>query len=326
MSIPLCKGYYKAAIDFFMTIFSRVLTEGQQIMKYLITGGTGFIGQHFLTSRFGEEDSVTVLSRKTVNTNSCYRIINDLSVIDDSEVFDCIINLAGAPIDCLWTKKNKSLLIDSRVETTKLLINLIKRLKTKPKVMLSASAIGFYGNYDQAVLDEDSAGRSSFTHELCDKWEREALKAQDYSLRVCIMRFGVVLGKDGGFIKKTYYPFKFGLGGKIGDGEQLFSWIHIDDVIASMKFIIQHKDCSGVYNVVSPNAVTNKALTQYMGKLLNRPTLLSMPAFLIKGLLGEMGENLLLKGNRVCPKKLLAEGYEFKFADIEMALKDIYLC
>lgn len=295
-------------------------------MKYLITGGTGFIGSHFLKHLFLEngKDSVTVLSRKSLSDKSHCIFINDLSTIKSDAVFDCIINLAGKPIDCLWTEGNKKTLINSRVQTTKGLIDLIQRLENRPKIMLSASAIGFYGDYTNETLDEDAIGKPSFTHSLCERWEKEALKARDYGVRVCIMRLGVVLGKKGGFIKKTYYPFKCGLGGKIGNGKQLFSWIHMKDVIAAMEFIIENEKCSGIYNFTSPNATTNEALTHSMGEILNRPTVFNMPAFFIKLVFGEMGNNLLLKGNRVVPKKLLEEGYAFKYGDIKMALKDIY--
>lgn len=293
-------------------------------MKYLMTGGTGFIGKNFIDSLSPEEDQVTILSRKNVNSHGNCTFINNLLSIKNDEVFDCIINLAGAPIDCRWTEANKQKLINSRVKTTKSLMTLIRRLKVKPKIMISGSAIGFYGDCNNEVLDENSIGKNSFTHELCKKWEDEASKAESYGLRVCFIRLGVVLGANGGFIKKTYFPFKFGLGGKIGSGEQLFSWIHIDDVISGIKFIIENKNCSGAYNFVAPNTITNAKLTLYMGKILNRPTIFNIPTSLVKIIFGEMGKCLLLKGNKIKPKKLLEQGYSFKYDDINIALHNVY--
>lgn len=292
-------------------------------MKYLITGGTGFIGKNFINS-LSLEDQITILSRKNIKLPGNCKVLNDVDSIKNEEEFDCIINLAGAPIDCRWTGANKRKLIDSRVKTTKSLITLIKRLKVKPKMMISASAIGFYGDFNNEILEENSLGKDSFTHELCSIWEDEASKAERYGLRVCFTRFGVVLGANGGFIKKTYFPFKWGLGGKMGNGKQLFSWIHIEDVISGIKFLIDNKNCSGAYNFVAPNTVTNEQLTSLMGKIYNKPTLFNIPTFLVKILFGEMGECLLLKGNQIQPKKLLEQGYQFKYDDIKVALKRVY--
>jgi len=292
-------------------------------MKYLITGGSGFIGSSFIKSLSPKEDSVIILSRqKSSSTNNC-RFINDLSLLNNDEQIDCIINLAGKPIDCRWTNANKDELIDSRVSITKALATLINRLKAKPKIIVSASAIGFYGNYNNQVLDEHSIGKQSFTHKLCQEWENEAIKLKQYGIRVCIIRLGVVLGKDGGFIKKVYLPFKLGLGGKLGNGKQFFSWIHIDDVTSAIKFLIANNKCCEIYNFTSPNATNNAKITQYIGQILSKPTLFNIPAILIKIIFGEMGIKLLLEGNKVIPTRLLEQGYKFKYQNVISALKDV---
>lgn len=293
-------------------------------MKYLITGGTGFIGARFIKTLSSEKDSVIILSRKKTREMTGCIFINNLSCIKNDEEIDCIINLAGKPIDCRWTNANKKEIESSRLSVTNSLEDLIERLAIKPKIIISASAIGFYGGCSNEVLDESSIGKTSFTNELCKKWEDAALKLEKYGSRVCIMRLGVVLGKNGGFIKKISFPFKLGLGGRIGNGKQPFSWIHIDDVIAAMKFIIETKACSGIYNFVSPEIINNQEITKNIGKILNRPTIFNIPSFLIKIVFGEMGVALLLQGNKITPKKLLYEGYTFKYNDALSALKNIY--
>ena len=293
-------------------------------MKYLITGGTGFIGSSFINTLSSQKDSVIILSRKKKESVNNCRFIDTLVSISNDEKIDCIINLAGKPIDCRWTKRNKQELENSRISVTKSLEGLVKRLTVKPKIIVSASAIGFYGDYNNEILDESSRGKESFTHKLCREWEKAALKLEKYGTRVCLMRLGVVLGQKGGFIKKISLLFKLGLGGNIGNGQQLFSWIHRDDVIAGMKFLIENKKCFGAYNFVAPEIINNEKITRHLGKILHRPTILNIPIFLIKIVFGEMGVNLLLKGNKILPKKLLDEGYIFKFKDAISALNNIY--
>jgi len=293
-------------------------------MNYLITGGTGFIGSRFIKTLSSKKDCVIILSRKKREEVNNFRFIDNLLLINNYEKIDCIINLAGKPIDCRWTRKNKKEIENSRLSVTKSLEDLIERLIIKPKIIVSASAIGFYGDYNNEILDESSIGKKSFTHKLCQEWENAALKLEKYGTRVCIMRLGVVLGQDGGFIKKISLPFKLGLGGSIGKGNQLFSWIHIDDVIAAMKFIIENKTCFGVYNFVAPETINNEKITRHIGKILNRPTIINIPTFLIKTVFGEMGVTLLLQGNKIMPTRLLDQGYIFKYNDAMLALNNIY--
>jgi uncharacterized protein (TIGR01777 family) len=294
-------------------------------MNYLITGGTGFIGSRFIKTLSSKKDFVIILSRKkTGEVNNC-RVIDTLSLINNDEKIDCIINLAGKPIDCRWTKANKKELENSRLSVTKSLEDLVERLTVKPKIIVSASAIGFYGDYNNEILDESSIGKKSFTNKLCQEWENAALKLEKYGPRVCIMRLGVVLGQNGGFIKKISLPFKLGLGGNLGNGKQIFSWIHIEDVISAMKFLIENKKCFGIYNFVAPETINNAQITRHIGEIINRPTIFNIPIFLIKIVFGEMGVSLLLQGNKIMPRRLLDQGYIFKYNDARSALNNIGL-
>jgi len=293
-------------------------------MDYLITGGTGFIGSAFLKHHVSNNDFITLLSRKNRTSAPRCRFVKDLSCLKDTENIDCIINLAGKPIDCLWTKNNKKSLLNSRMSTTSSLVDLVKRLAIKPRVMISASAVGFYGGHNKQQIDECSEGEASFTHELCQQWENEALKMEKYGVRVCIMRLGVVLGPQGGFIKKVALPFKLGLGGKIGTGEQFFPWIHIDDVLSIMQLMIQNNNYSGVYNVVAPEIITQEKIARCIANRVKRPMLLNMPSVLIQTLFGEMGNSLLLTGNQIIPKRLTEQGYAFKYSAIKPAIEAIF--
>lgn len=298
-------------------------------MKFLITGGTGFIGQNLCKKLLNENHQITILSR---NKNKVIKIFgNDVASISscdeiaNEEKFDAVINLAGEGIaEKRWSEKQKEKLLNSRVKITKNLIELFFRLKNKPEIFISASAIGFYGSHDAEILNEDSKPNNEFTHQLCQSWENEARKAEDFGIRTCITRFGVVLGKNGGSIKKLEIPFKLGLGGRIGDGSQYFSWVHIDDVILGILFLVNGKNHSGIFNLTAPQAVTNSQFTKALGKALQRPTIFPMPALMVKILFGEMGESLLLKGQRVFPKKLLESGFSFKYQNIDSALEDIF--
>lgn len=291
-------------------------------MKYLVTGGTGFIGSSFIKNNRGSKNNFIILSRNSVVDNSDDRIINNLNTISDNEKIDCIINLAGQPIDIRWTNKNKKELIESRVKTSESLVSLVTRLKVKPKVILSASAIGFYGN-KEGVLDEKSSGQTSFTHILCKQWENAILNAEKYGVRVSILRLGVVLGQSKGFLKKILLPFTMGLGGRFGDGAQPFSWIHIEDVVLVMNFIIRNKKCAGIYNLVAPEIINNAQMTSILGKVLKKSTLFHIPRFLINMVFGEMGCELILKGSNVIPKRLVEQGYCFKYNNFEAALRNI---
>jgi len=291
-------------------------------MNILITGGTGFIGSA-LTKFFIQKGYLTTILSRHCPALSSVRIIKSIEQINVDEKIDIIINLAGAPINKKWTNSYKEVLIDSRLEITKNLILLIKSLKTKPNLLISASAIGYYGNQSNKYIGENSLYINDFTHKLCNLWELEAKKAEKLGVRTCITRLGVVLGKNGGALEEMLSIFRLGLGGKIGSGKQFFSWVHIDNIIGAFNFLIKDKTQKGIYNLTSPNPVTNYRFTKELGKMINRPTALTIPKFVIKMIFGEMGDKLLLNGSAVYPKKLLDSGYEFQFKTIEASLENI---
>ena len=292
-------------------------------MNILITGGTGFIGSTITKFFLQQNNYITILSRGRSKVLKPVRVIESINQINANEKINIIINLAGSPINKKWNKTYKEILISSRVEVTKSLITLIKALKEKPDLLISASAIGYYGTQNNKYLDETSSYIDDFTHELCNLWELEAQKAQELGVRTCITRLGVVLGKNGGALEKILPLFKLGLGGNIGSGKQFFSWIHVDDVIAIFNFLISNKEQKGIYNLTSPSPTTNSQFTKALSRTLKRPDFFTVPSSLIKMVFGEMGDKLLLNGSAVYPKKLLDNGYEFKFKTIESALKNI---
>lgn len=294
-------------------------------MNILISGGSGFIGSAITKFFLRQNNHVTILSRNKSKVSEPIRVIQSINQINADEKINVIINLAGSPINKRWSAAYKQSLISSRVEVTKNLITLIKSLKQKPDLLISASAIGYYGTQNSKYLDENSPYINDFTHELCNLWELEAQKAEELGVRTCITRLGVVLGKNGGAMEKMLLPFRLGLGGKIGSGQQFFCWVHIDDVIGAFNFLIANKNQQGIYNLTSPNRTTNSQLTEELGKALKRPAFFTVPAFVIKTVFGEMGDKLLLNGSAIYPKKLLDNGYEFKFMTIESALKNIII-
>ncbi len=292
-------------------------------MNILITGGTGFIGSTITKFFLQQNNYITILSRGRSKVLKPVRVIESINQINANEKINIIINLAGSPINKKWNKTYKEILISSRVEVTKSLITLIKALKEKPDLLISASAIGYYGTQNNKYLDETSSYIDDFTHELCNLWELEAQKAQELGVRTCITRLGVVLGKNGGALEKILPLFKLGLGGNIGSGKQFFSWIHVDDVIGIFNFLISNKEQKGIYNLTSPSPTTNSQFTKALSRTLKRPDFFTVPSFLIKMVFGEMGDKLLLNGSAVYPKKLLDNGYEFKFKTIESAVKNL---
>lgn len=292
-------------------------------MRILITGGTGFIGTSLIDFLKSKEHEIILLTRYPNKARKDVTVISQLCQIKYYDKIDGIINLAGAPIDRRWSVQYKQELISSRVIFTEKLIKFIENLDTKPQFLISASAIGYYGSQNSQKITENSNPKEEFTHELCKNWENQALKAKNFGVRVCIVRLGVVLGKNGGALLKMLPAFKLGLGGKLGLGSQMFSWVHKKDVIKAIDFLINNNQLSGAYNLTAPNAVSNLNFTKTLGKILNRPTMFSIPAKFIQFLFGEMGQTLLLNGQNVYPEKLLEAGFEFEYPTLDSALNDI---
>lgn len=290
----------------------------------LITGGTGFVGVPLIAFLLHQGWSVTVFVRDYARSRQLLgaapTLIRNFDEIENSEQIDVVINLAGAGIaDQRWSLARKKVLLDSRVQTTRALMSLVQRLDTRPGVLISASAIGFYGSSDDRPLDEHAPGGGEFTHQLCKRWEEEASKAEALGIRVCIMRLGVVLAAGGGMLGKLTPVFKLGLGGRTGHGQQYLSWIHRDDVIAVIDWLMT-SDAQGVFNVTAPDAVTNARFSQMLADALHRPCLFPQPAAIVQLMFGEMGEQLLLNGQNVIPARLLTEGFVFRYPTLQEAL------
>ncbi len=239
----------------------------------------------------------------------------------DFEGFDAVIHLAGGGIaDRRWTKKRKEQLFLSRCRDTWLLSQVLCRLYRPPKTMICASAIGFYGNRGDEELTEESGPGTGFLADLCQKWEEATLAIDNRGTRVVHCRFGAVLGTKGGALKKLLTPYRLGLGGKLGSGNQFFSWIAIDDLVGAAYHCLMNDTLSGPVNFVAPQAVRQREFAKLLAKKLGRPAFCRVPAPLLKLILGEMAEEMLLSSQRVVPKKLLALGYRFRYPDLKAAL------
>ncbi|MFX4209077.1 TIGR01777 family oxidoreductase [Aliarcobacter butzleri] len=276
-----------------------------------ISGANGFVGTSLTNffSSFGYK--IVPLSRDILNNKSkLEEVLNSA---------DIVINLAGANIINRWSESYKKLLYSSRIDTTSKIVNAISSISNKPKLLISTSAVGIYDN--KSIYDENGSFSNDFLSNLCQDWEKEALKAKSEATKVAIFRFGIILGKDGGALQKMITPFKFGLGGTIGSGKQSFSFIHINDLLNAYKFVIEN-DYDGVFNLTAPTPTTNKGLTLALGKTLKRPTILPVPEFVLKLIFSE-GARVLTDGQSAIPKKLLDLGFEFKFKTIKETIENL---
>lgn len=294
----------------------------------LITGGSGFIGSHLVPVLLHLGYDITILTRHPIKTAQHYdnnvTTIARLEHLKENDSFDVIINLAGQGItDKRWTTNVKKQIRDSRLLTTKNLVTYLRHAKNKPALLISGSAVGYYGLHGDQLLDEKASGDNSFSSRLCTDWEVEAQQAEILDIRTCYLRTGIVLGKKGGALSKMLPAFKIGLGGPMGSGQQWMSWIHIDDLVGIILHIIEDNEVTGAVNATAPKPVTNKVFSSVLGQVLKRPAFLPMPSFVLKLMLGEMAEELLLSGQRVIPKKILDTGYKFQYAELERALQDL---
>ncbi|MBI5049396.1 MAG: TIGR01777 family protein, partial [Nitrospirae bacterium] len=287
-------------------------------MNVLITGGSGFIGKALSYNLANTGHNVLITTRKQTDSTSFAKNIkilswNSLTILSPAFLsdVDAVINLAGEPIAARrWSKKQKRRILSSRIDTTIAVIQSIKNVTQRPKVIISASAIGYYGPREDEYVTEDFPPGNDFLAEVCKLWEAGALKAEGLGVRVVLLRIGAVLESDGGALPKMAFPFKFFLGGHIGSGRQWFSWIHRDDVIGIIKYALENDSISGPINITAPEPVRNKELCSAIGKVLRRPSWLSVPPFIVKLTLGELGD-MLLTGQRVIPEKILKAGYRF---------------
>jgi uncharacterized protein (TIGR01777 family) len=295
---------------------------------FLITGGTGFIGRVLIRNLSEAGHQATVITRQpdkyTGQVGDHIKYESSFGAIDDNEVFHAVINLGGEGIgDKSWSENRKQVLFDSRIKLTKQLVACLKRLNTRPEVMISGSAIGWYGAQDEKPLTEDAQYHSEFTHDLCQQWEEAANEVKTLGIRLCIVRLGLVLGSTGGVLKRLLPPFKFGLGGRIGSGKQIMTWVHMDDLIQALNFLVNNNELEGVFNLTAPAAVSNAEFTRLLASALNRPAFFPLPSLVVKLLFGEMGDRLLLQGQNVVPNRLLEAKYGFDYPALEDALEQI---
>ncbi|SHK63604.1 hypothetical protein SAMN05216369_2564 [Marinobacter antarcticus] len=294
--------------------------------RVLITGGTGFIGNMLCREMLKRGYELTVLSRQSADKvrSLCgqVEVIADLENLRSHPGFDAVINLAGEGIaDKRWTDQRKQALRNSRIGLTNTLTEIITSWGQPPEALISGSAVGFYGDQGNTLVTEDTVPHDEFTHRLCRDWEDAALKLRSHRVRVCLSRTGVVAGPGGGFLQRMIPPFKFGLGGRLGDGLQYMPWVHRDDVVAALIWMLETPEASGAYNVVSPNPATNREFTCCLAGTLRRPAIFPVPAPVLRIALGEMSR-LLLTGQQAVPARLTDSGFGFSYPTLEKALAD----
>jgi uncharacterized protein len=295
-----------------------------------MTGGTGFVGTQLTSRLIQDGNEVTIVTRSEKGPE---KRVPGISYLQGDPVqkgpwqeairnHDAIINLAGASIFSKWTEKHKKAIRESRVHTTRNIVEGIPSRSERPFTLFSTSAVGYYGFCGDEELTEESRHGDDFLARISVEWEGEALKARDKGARVVITRFGIVMGEKGGALGQMIPLFKKYIGGPIGSGKQWFSWIHIKDLAEAFAFLLKHPEISGPVNVCSPNPVRNKDLAKALGKALHKPSFMPAPGFMIKLVLGEFG-SVILEGQKVIPKKLLENGFVFQYADIHKALQGI---
>lgn len=294
-------------------------------MKILITGSTGLIGTALIQALRAEGHHLVRLIRTPISSQEPTVTWDpEAGKIDAAglEGLDAVVHLAGESIaKGRWTAAKKARIVNSRVRGTKLLAETLAQLKQPPKTLISASAIGYYGDRGDTILREDSAPGSGFLAETSVAWERAAEPAAWAGIRVVHPRTGVVLSTDGGALKEILLPFRLGVGGVMGSGKQYWSWIAFDDLIGALQHALKNEALQGPFNVVAPQPVTNREFVKTLGRVLSRPTIFPAPEFALRLLLGEMAEGLLFASARIEPAKLTATGYTFRYPDLEGALR-----
>lgn len=294
-------------------------------MKVAITGASGLVGTALTKSL--EADDVTVVAvtrRPKKDDDIVWSPIEGKIDTDAFEGLDVVVHLAGENIaGGRWNSAMKQRIRESRVKGTDLLCRTLAELQSKPKVLVSASAIGYYGDQRPEPVDETAGIGQGFLADVCHAWEDACKPARDAGIRTVNPRIGVVLSKHGGALEKMLFPFKMCAGGIIGNGKQVWSWVSIDDVVGGIRHAIDNESVQGPVNLTAPNASTNAEFTKALGHVLGRPTIVPLPAFAAKLILGEMADALLLSSSRVLPKKLQDTGYQFRHESLEPALREV---
>ncbi|MFC3914926.1 TIGR01777 family oxidoreductase [Pseudaeromonas sharmana] len=295
-------------------------------MQILITGATGFIGQH-LVAALSTEHQLTVISRRRDKAERLFAEqvqVRRLDELNNLDAFDVIINLAGEPIaDRYWTTRHKERIAQSRWLLTEALQQKLAVSQPRPRLWLNASAIGFYGQSDANGVNEYSpVAQPDFAHQVCQRWEQLATMAAEHQCRVCLLRLGIVLGKEGGVLQRLLPLYRLGLGSQLGSGKQFISWIAIDDVIAAIQFLLTRHECHGAYNLTTPYPVSQLDFSRQLARSVQRPHWLWTPAWLLRLLLGERAA-LLINGPAVYPQRLQEAGFTFAFPELSQALHHV---
>ncbi|HVP41785.1 MAG TPA: TIGR01777 family oxidoreductase [Terriglobales bacterium] len=291
-------------------------------MKVAVSGASGFIGAAVVRRLEASGHQVSRMVRGNARPGEIHWIPAGALDAASLEGFDAVVHLAAENISGRWTATKKARILNSRVQGTLTIAAMLARLQQKPKVLVSASAIGFYGSRGDENLDESSAPGSDFLAEVARQWESATEAASRAGIRVALVRFGVVLGASGGALKQMLGPFQMGVGGRIGSGQQWMSWVGLEDAAGAVEHAIVNDAVRGPVNVVAPNPVRNTEFTKTLGEVLHRPTVFPMPEFAVKVAFGEMGVSLLLGSQRVMPKKLQESGYQFRFPELRAALEN----
>lgn len=298
------------------------------MMRIAITGGTGFLGGHIVRATVARGDHVTVLTRSAESART--RLPPGVRALSwdarSSSVElgeqDAIVHLAGEQaVDRRWTKGLKREILESRVESTKAIVGAIERMATRPKVLVSASGVGYYGARGSEPIDESGSSGTDFLAQVSVAWEEAAREAEALGVRVVRLRFGVIFGKDGGALGEMAKPFRMFVGGPLGTGKQMFSWVHVEDALGAALLCIDDETISGPVNVTSPYAVTNEELSHALGRALGRPSSLHVPAFALRLLFGE-GADPILTGQRAVPGVLSRHGFQYRYPTVDAALAE----
>ena len=293
----------------------------------LITGATGFVGRRLTEALTCAGHDVIVLARdpaKAATLQPPFRLVTRLDQIANDATVDAVINFAGEPVaNGLWTRRKRRRILASRLRMTRDVVRLIARLQRRPAVLISGSAIGWYGTWEDEALTEFDGGKRGFGHRVCEAWECAAREVEKFGVRVVRLRIGIVLGIEAGMLSNLLAPFEFGLGGPIGSGEQWISWIERDDLIRLIAHIITTPQLRGPVNGTAPAPVRNAQFARALARALHRPALLRMPASVLHRLAGDLADELLLRGQRVLPDKAQASGFKFRHETLSSALSAI---
>jgi uncharacterized protein (TIGR01777 family) len=289
----------------------------------LVTGGTGFVGSRLVEALAAERHEVIVLTRdakRAIGLAAPLTVVTDLDQIASDKRIDAIVHLAGEPISGgLWTAWRRKAIIESRVGLTQQLTELVARLDERPKAMIAASAVGWYGMRGcEPLTEEDAAEAGSFSHESCEACEQALARVAEYGVRTVALRIGLVLGTEGGLLARLLLPFEFGMGGPVGSGAQWMSWIHRDDLVRLIAHAVATPGVAGALNATAPEPVRNRDFGKALGRALHRPAVMPLPAAVVR-LLGDFGKELLLGGQRVLPHRAVASGFTFRYPTIDRA-------